>query len=203
MRSRKWYFTVPGKKSGVAIEMAISFMAIVFAFCTILLTVALSIRTRDRRTSEYTNQLYVLDQIGEYFVQGVREKNDNFLRDILAGEGVNESNVSPEDLARYEIRSYEGEANEQLHTLKIWDKNSSMVKADGTIDVDNSDPIFIVSVEENRTGRVSYFTIRNWSDQLNSNENYDGRKDNSHLWLWLLALLLVLLVVTIVVIVII
>ena len=73
-------------KRGVSIEMAIGFMLIIFALCAAITAVTLSMRARDRRTAQMTNDYFSLDQMGESFVNAVRNM----------GASANQ-NVSSED----------------------------------------------------------------------------------------------------------
>lgn len=66
---------------GVAIEMALSMMVMVFAMCTLLLTFALSSRSENKRLNNAFAQSAELDQIGEDFLYNVRQNDfsaDNY-----------------------------------------------------------------------------------------------------------------------------
>lgn len=62
---------------GVAIEMALSMMVMVFAMCTLLLTFALSSRSENKRLNNAFAQSAELDQIGEDFLYKVRQTGFN------------------------------------------------------------------------------------------------------------------------------
>lgn len=62
---------------GVAIEMALSMMVMVFAMCTLLLTFALSSRSENKRLNAAFEQSAELDRIGEDFLYQVRQTGFN------------------------------------------------------------------------------------------------------------------------------
>ena len=136
---------LPGNKRGVSIEMAIGFMLIIFALCAVITAITVSLRARDRRVSEMSNDYFMLDQMGDYFVKAVqnmgssdtlsdeeaREAARDFIEDDAYSTLVDESQVDKfkvqvfyEDVTEGHRTSANADtlAAATRFTMRIWDK---------------------------------------------------------------------------------
>lgn len=64
----------PGER-GVAIEMAMVMLVVVFALCTLLLTFSLASRNGSKSRGQALEQSAALEQLGEDFLYAVRQDN--------------------------------------------------------------------------------------------------------------------------------
>lgn len=64
----------PGER-GVAIEMAMVMLVVVFALCTLLLTFSLTSRNGSKSRGQALEQSAALEQLGEDFLYAVRQDN--------------------------------------------------------------------------------------------------------------------------------
>lgn len=86
-------------KRGISIEMAIGFMLVIFALCAVITTVTISMRARDRRVTEQSNDYFVLDQLGEYFVKAIQNmgSNPDFSDEVARQTAVDLNFIKEED----------------------------------------------------------------------------------------------------------
>lgn len=206
-------------KKGIAIELAIGFMVVTFALCTILTTVSLSTRIRDKNISEKANEYFMLDQAGDYFVKAV-EKMGEMGEDGTFSEAYKKSvedEIKDEqkelaalskytvDLSQtYTIKLFEQDKlNVDSHrfTMKIWNKKEFEAQEAITAGSGlNLPPLLIVSVDRTKIGRNVEYNITNWSDQTNQKETYvDATREIDHnsAWWWLFLLLTGLMLTTV------
>lgn len=68
------------RNRGVAIEMALSMLVLVFALCTLLVTFTLSSRSESKQLGKALEQKATLDQVGEDFLNYAKQNEsvDNF-----------------------------------------------------------------------------------------------------------------------------
>lgn len=104
---------------GVAIEMALSMMVMVFAMCTLLLTFALSSRSENKRLNNAFEQSAELDRIGEDFLYNV-QKND-----ISAGVFETASDTYAATVTASATDGNESEIN--AYTLTVTRKDSAVL----------------------------------------------------------------------------
>ena len=164
-------------KRGVAIELAISFMLVTFAFCAILLTVAFNTNARTKRVYSMSNDYFTLDQLGEYFVRALEENTTvDFMKDI---SDENDTNNVRGGWFRYvntasttgtafglNMSGDKGDDNDKVvldgvYTLRVtyWD---DVALKDGKGVVKDEDLLLIVTVR--KEGRK--YNVVNWSNQL-------------------------------------
>ena len=203
-------------RKGVAIELAIGYTVVIFALCAILTTVSVSTRLRDRRISNQSNEYFLLDQAGEYFVKSVekmgagedalsqdyktqtekpyKDMMEQYEKDSAAGKDL--KNIV--DLSTdYKFDFLQSTINQYTNrfTMKVFNKQ----EYDETENKSLLTPMLIVSVERHVDGRNVDYKIINWSNQENQQERYYDAKTpidkNSKNWGWLIGLFLLIIVV--------
>lgn len=156
------------QKKGAAIEMAIVFMLVTFALCSMLVTVAFASTARNNYAYREANDRYVIDQIGEYFLRGLEGNSTiDFMQDVPDGHESDPAYVrggwvrlNGEDSSGYGVNiSGSGSIDSPgIFTLRIADWE--FVSTDGIVK-DQSAIKLIVTVKK----EVSGCTILNWSNQ--------------------------------------
>ena len=161
-------------KRGVAIELAISFMLVTFAFCAILLTVAFNTNARTKRVYSMSNDYFTLDQLGEYFVRALEENTTvDFMKDITDENDTNNvrggwfryvNTASTTGTAFGLNMSGDGSGDSitnGVYTLRVtyWD---DVALKNGKGVVKDEDLLLIVTVR--KEGRK--YNVVNWSNQL-------------------------------------
>ena len=148
-------------KNGAAIEIAVFFMVIVFTLCTIITTTSITVRSKDHEMVQRSNEDYVVDQIGEYFVRGITGNSSiDFKKDIkdektdIRGGWVK---FMGNDTLTYGI-NINTEENPTKTTMRLARWNH--INADGTLK-NTCKPILILTVQAKSDG----WKIINWSDQ--------------------------------------
>ncbi len=105
------------RNRGVAIEMALSMLVLVFALCTLLVTFTLSSRSESKQLGKALEQKAMLDQVGEDFLYHVKKNTvgTDFKSDRLSGDD-------------YKIETGAGENSDGQYHLKISSKSDNTVK---------------------------------------------------------------------------
>ena len=168
-------------KKGAVIEMAIVFMLVTFALCSMLVTVAFASTVRNTNAYNNANDHFSIDQIGEYFLRGLQERSTvDFMQDVPAGK-ENDTNYVRGGWTKFIITDEEFEESVMYginigktadykangkYTLRIaeWEKIPTNGK-----NVEQNAIKLIVTVQKDTTyeGKTakSTYKILNWSNQ--------------------------------------
>lgn len=165
---------------GVALELAISFLALVFALCLILTTVTMGIYQQNRKMEHWSAQRFALDQIGENFVIAVRDD------DVYPPRGQND------DSEWVKCKGTDGR-NYEARTLIKKDQSGNMLTGKEIVsihtmtvrDAQNPDmTLLVVTVRKTISeslirSKTSTYEVLNWST---SDCSVDSDTDNTEEW---------------------
>lgn len=156
------------KKKGSAIELAIVFMVLVFGMCAVITSIMFSMRSKDRIMTTESNNNFIIDQMGEYFIRAMKRSSSvDFKKDVknestdIRGGWVKfiydaeDSKISP--VFGVNVNHNDSNATTTFRLAK-WDK----VDASGNI---KGAPLLIVTVKEKSTAIGGQLEILNWSNQ--------------------------------------
>lgn len=165
---------------GVALELAISFLTLVFALCLILTTVTMGIYQQNRKMEHWSAQRFALDQIGEDFVIAVRDddvyppRDENDKSEWVKCTGTDGRTYEARTLIKKDQSGnvLTGKEIVSIHTMTVRDpKNPDMTLLVVTVRKTISESLI--------RSKTSTYEVLNWSTSVCS---VDSNTDNTEEW---------------------